>query len=199
MPAGAFMLTSFSIPTITGITPVGPYELEPLQAAARAAHRPAADVTLLLFCKGVDWPLFERQCTCLAGGNEALKKQFNCTIVGPKADEGRIPGINIALKASSTVVRLLVALRHSTLCWMHRLGGSPGHIRCPHWPCIPYVLSSPAQQQRHSACIWTCAGASPNSFLLQPSQRQTMVIHRMWLWTSQDLLCPACRTLLVLA
>ena len=31
------------------------------------------------------------------GGNEELKKMFNCTIVGPKADEGRIPGIDIAL------------------------------------------------------------------------------------------------------
>ena len=31
MPAGAFMLTSSSIPTITGITPVGPYELTPFK------------------------------------------------------------------------------------------------------------------------------------------------------------------------
>lgn len=31
------------------------------------------------------------------GGNEELKRKFNCTIVGPKADQGRIPGIDIAL------------------------------------------------------------------------------------------------------
>lgn len=31
------------------------------------------------------------------GGNEELKSKFNCTIVGPKADQGRIPGIDIAL------------------------------------------------------------------------------------------------------
>ena len=31
------------------------------------------------------------------GGNEELKSKFNCTIVGPKADKGRIPGIDIAL------------------------------------------------------------------------------------------------------
>ncbi|DBB09742.1 TPA: hypothetical protein ACH3X3_001377 [Trebouxia sp. C0006] len=31
------------------------------------------------------------------GGNEELKSKFQCTIVGPKADKGRIPGIDIAL------------------------------------------------------------------------------------------------------
>ncbi len=31
------------------------------------------------------------------GGNEELKSKFHCTIVGPKADKGRIPGIDIAL------------------------------------------------------------------------------------------------------
>lgn len=31
------------------------------------------------------------------GGNEELRRKFDCTIVGPKADEGRIPGIDIAL------------------------------------------------------------------------------------------------------
>lgn len=31
------------------------------------------------------------------GGNEELKSKFNCTVVGPKADKGRIPGIDIAL------------------------------------------------------------------------------------------------------
>jgi hydroxyacylglutathione hydrolase len=31
------------------------------------------------------------------GGNEVLKQAFSCTIVGPKADEARIPGIDIAL------------------------------------------------------------------------------------------------------
>ena len=156
------MLISFSIPTITGTTQVGrcnsPSSCRPScpqtsrwcgRAASLRGHCPAP---------------FEGQCTCLAGGNEALKKQFGCTIVGPKADEGRIPGIDIALKASCTVVRLLVALQPSTLCWMHRLGGSPVHIRSPHWPCIPCVLSAPAQQQQCSACIWTSAGAPPNKF-----------------------------------
>ena len=32
-----------------------------------------------------------------AGGNLELKKKTGCTIVGPKADEARIPGIDIAL------------------------------------------------------------------------------------------------------
>ncbi len=31
------------------------------------------------------------------GGNEELKSKFHCTIVGPKADKGRIPGIDVAL------------------------------------------------------------------------------------------------------
>jgi hydroxyacylglutathione hydrolase len=32
------------------------------------------------------------------GGNEALKQQFNCTVVGPTADAARIPGIDVQLK-----------------------------------------------------------------------------------------------------
>ena len=32
------------------------------------------------------------------GGNEALKQQFNCTVVGPAADAARIPGIDVQLK-----------------------------------------------------------------------------------------------------
>ncbi len=32
-----------------------------------------------------------------AGGNEELKARHGCTVVGPKADEDRIPGIDVAL------------------------------------------------------------------------------------------------------
>lgn len=32
------------------------------------------------------------------GGNQALKQEFGCTIVGPAADAGRIPGIDVQLK-----------------------------------------------------------------------------------------------------
>lgn len=31
------------------------------------------------------------------GGNEALKSKYNCTIIGPRADKDRIPGIDVAL------------------------------------------------------------------------------------------------------
>lgn len=31
------------------------------------------------------------------GGNEDLKSKFHCTVVGPQADKGRIPGIDTAL------------------------------------------------------------------------------------------------------
>lgn len=31
------------------------------------------------------------------GGNEELKHKFNCNVVGPRADQGRIPGIDVAL------------------------------------------------------------------------------------------------------
>jgi len=34
------------------------------------------------------------------GGNEALKAKYNCTIIGPKADAQRIPGIDIQLADS---------------------------------------------------------------------------------------------------
>lgn len=36
------------------------------------------------------------------GGNEALKSQYNCTIIGPKADAKRIPGIDIELSDGDT-------------------------------------------------------------------------------------------------
>jgi hydroxyacylglutathione hydrolase len=37
-----------------------------------------------------------------AGGNLALKERFHCTIVGPKADADRIPGIDLALADGDT-------------------------------------------------------------------------------------------------
>jgi len=36
------------------------------------------------------------------GGNEELKKKYGLKIVGPKADEGRIPGIDVALAEGDT-------------------------------------------------------------------------------------------------
>eukprot|EP00891_Asterochloris_glomerata_P004686 jgi/Astpho2/4686/Aster-00247 len=62
------------------------------------------------------------------GGNEALKKQFNCTIVGPKADEGRIPGIDIALKASSTVDGDTWEFGKQTMHVFDTPGHTRGHI-----------------------------------------------------------------------
>lgn len=35
-------------------------------------------------------------------GNEELKKKYGLKIVGPKADEGRIPGIDVALAEGDT-------------------------------------------------------------------------------------------------
>ena len=37
-----------------------------------------------------------------AGGNLALKKKTGCTVVGPKADAARVPGIDIALGDGDT-------------------------------------------------------------------------------------------------
>lgn len=52
-----------------------------------------------VFCRGLklDYILNTHHHWDHTGGNEELKRKFNCTIVGPKADEGRIPGIDIAL------------------------------------------------------------------------------------------------------
>ena len=36
------------------------------------------------------------------GGNEELKAKYGCQVIGPKADEGRIPGIDIALDEGET-------------------------------------------------------------------------------------------------
>ena len=37
-----------------------------------------------------------------AGGNEELKNKHGCTVVGPKADEGRIPAIDVAVGDGDT-------------------------------------------------------------------------------------------------
>lgn len=54
---------------------------------------------LLALCRGLklDYILNTHHHWDHTGGNEELKRKFNCTIVGPKADQGRIPGIDIAL------------------------------------------------------------------------------------------------------
>lgn len=53
-----------------------------------------------------------------AGGNLALKEQWNCTIVGPKAEAARIPGIDIAV-GEGDEVRLGETLAH--------IHDTPGH------------------------------------------------------------------------
>lgn len=54
---------------------------------------------LLAQCRGLklDYILNTHHHWDHTGGNEELKRKFNCTIVGPKADQGRIPGIDISL------------------------------------------------------------------------------------------------------
>lgn len=54
---------------------------------------------LLALCRGLklDYILNTHHHWDHTGGNEELKRKFNCTIVGPKADQGRIPGIDVAL------------------------------------------------------------------------------------------------------
>ena len=54
---------------------------------------------LLALCRGLklDYILNTHHHWDHTGGTEELKRKFNCTIVGPKADQGRIPGIDIAL------------------------------------------------------------------------------------------------------
>lgn len=54
---------------------------------------------MALCCRGLklDYILNTHHHWDHTGGNEELKKKFSCTIVGPKADEGRIPGIDTAL------------------------------------------------------------------------------------------------------
>ena len=55
--------------------------------------------TCVTYCRGLklDYILNTHHHWDHTGGNEELKSKFKCTIVGPKADKGRIPGIDIAL------------------------------------------------------------------------------------------------------
>ncbi len=39
---------------------------------------------------------------CMCSGNEELKRKYGLTIVGPKADKDRIPGIDLALGEGDT-------------------------------------------------------------------------------------------------
>ena len=55
--------------------------------------------TCVNYCRGLklDYILNTHHHWDHTGGNEELKSKFKCTIVGPKADKGRIPGIDVAL------------------------------------------------------------------------------------------------------
>lgn len=44
---------------------------------------------------------YQRWCRCCSG-NEELKRKYRLTIVGPKADRDRIPGIDVALGEGDT-------------------------------------------------------------------------------------------------
>ena len=55
-----------------------------------------------------------------AGGNLELKRQTGCTIVGPRADSGRIPGIDVAVGEGDTV---LLGEHRATVF------DTPGHTR----------------------------------------------------------------------
>lgn len=67
-------------------------------SVAKMQHSKLCNLPIAL-CRGLklDYILNTHHHWDHTGGNEELKRKFNCTIVGPKADEGRIPGIDVAL------------------------------------------------------------------------------------------------------
>lgn len=66
------------------------------------------------------------------GGNEALKQQFGCTIVGPAADAARIPGIDVALKdGDRRALGKDECLLHCCITAAVRLPFG-GHVHCTH-------------------------------------------------------------------
>jgi Metallo-beta-lactamase superfamily len=81
------------------------------------------------------------------GGNKSLEKQYHCHIVGPKADEGRIPGIKTALsegevfKLGATEFKVFDTpgarfSRHDAELGLHVIDPQQGTCHSRRLPCV---------------------------------------------------------------
>ncbi len=97
---------TLEIHAIPALTDNYVYLVRESESGAVAAVDPSVASTVSAALKKLGWRLTHILNTHHhwdhTGGNLALKDQTRCAIVGPKADEGRIPGIGVSLRDGET-------------------------------------------------------------------------------------------------
>ena len=102
----AFPAMSLEIHAVPALTDNYIYVVRDAETGAVAAVDPSLAAPVLALLGTADWHLTHVLNTHHhwdhTGGNLELKKKTGCIVVGPKADEARIPGIDIALSEGET-------------------------------------------------------------------------------------------------